>query len=43
MKYPNVESIQGNQGVGPHFDGGFLTFVNTKIIHCLDMLIDNAL
>jgi len=27
VKYPSVDSVQGNQGVGPHFDAGFLTFL----------------
>ena len=28
VKYPAPEDLSSNQGVGPHFDGGFLTFVS---------------
>ena len=27
VKYPTVDSVTSNQGVGPHFDAGFLTFL----------------
>lgn len=27
VKYPPLDDLASNQGVGPHFDGGFLTFV----------------
>ncbi|KAG8960707.1 hypothetical protein FRC03_006251 [Tulasnella sp. 419] len=29
-KYHVLDPIKGNQGVGPHFDGGFLTFVSLE-------------
>lgn len=28
VKYPPQDNLSSNQGVGPHFDGGFLTFVS---------------
>jgi len=27
VKYPALDNLSSNQGVGPHFDGGFLTFL----------------
>lgn len=27
MKYPTLDTVGSNQGVGPHYDAGFLTFV----------------
>ncbi|EPT04740.1 hypothetical protein FOMPIDRAFT_1046000 [Fomitopsis schrenkii] len=27
VKYPPLDDLASNQGVGPHFDGGFLTFL----------------
>ncbi|VDC06641.1 unnamed protein product [Peniophora sp. CBMAI 1063] len=27
VKYPNRDEVPSDQGVGPHFDGGFLTFL----------------
>ncbi|KAI0929810.1 hypothetical protein AcV5_006676 [Taiwanofungus camphoratus] len=27
VKYPALDHVSSNQGVGPHFDGGFLTFL----------------
>ncbi|KDQ17215.1 hypothetical protein BOTBODRAFT_648452 [Botryobasidium botryosum FD-172 SS1] len=27
VKYPSVDQVSGSQGVGPHFDAGFLTFL----------------
>ena len=32
-KYPATEGY--NQGVGPHYDGGFLTFVSTMFLALL--------
>ena len=29
VKYPARQEGESDQGVGPHFDGGFLTFVRT--------------
>ena len=32
MKYPVPEDDSSDQGVGPHFDGGFLTFVCSYMV-----------
>ena len=32
VKYPARKEGESDQGVGPHFDGGFLTFVRTDIL-----------
>ena len=32
VKYPPLDDLASNQGVGPHFDGGFLTFVRPSPI-----------
>ena len=31
VKYPATSDVASNQGVGPHFDSGFLTFVRSKL------------
>lgn len=28
VKYPTLDDVSSDQGVGPHFDSGFLTFVS---------------
>lgn len=33
VKYPARKVGESDQGVGPHFDGGFLTFVRTPTSH----------
>ncbi|KZT54393.1 Clavaminate synthase-like protein [Calocera cornea HHB12733] len=38
VKYPSVDALRaedGTQGVGPHYDGGFLTFVRCRSTNCL--------
>lgn len=39
VRYPALDALASDQGVGPHFDGGFLTFVRTRARRrscCLD-------
>ena len=31
VKYPALENLSSDQGVGPHFDAGFLTFVSSSL------------
>ncbi len=31
VKYPARKEGESDQGVGPHFDGGFLTFVRARL------------
>ena len=33
VKYPTRDEVSSDQGVGPHFDAGFLTFVSLKPSH----------
>lgn len=33
VKYPTLDEVSSDQGVGPHFDGGFLTFVRCSMIY----------
>lgn len=35
VKYPTVDPESGNQGVGPHYDSGFLTFVRMGPSFCV--------
>jgi isopenicillin N synthase-like dioxygenase len=30
VKYPTRDEVASEQGVGPHFDAGFLTFVSSR-------------
>lgn len=32
VKYPALDNLSSDQGVGPHFDAGFLTFVSWFMI-----------
>jgi len=31
VKYPTRDEVASEQGVGPHFDAGFLTFVSSRL------------
>ncbi|THH17296.1 hypothetical protein EW146_g3500 [Bondarzewia mesenterica] len=33
VKYPSLDEVPSDQGVGPHFDGGFLTFLYQASSH----------
>ncbi len=35
VKYPTRDEVSSEQGVGPHFDAGFLTFVSPPLFRCL--------
>jgi isopenicillin N synthase-like dioxygenase len=32
VRYPSIDNTTSNQGVGPHFDAGFLTFVGCNFL-----------
>ena len=34
VKYPTRDEVASEQGVGPHFDAGFLTFVSPPLLDC---------
>ena len=38
VKYPALDNLSSDQGVGPHFDAGFLTFVGTLIANAAKRL-----
>ena len=43
VKYPNRDEVESDQGVGPHFDGGFLTFVRDIAEHPTPLFMGNRL